>query len=281
MITVWQLERILARPFEWVLLPFAHAHPLLPLALISLIASIVLLLAFRWLSDQQALEEVKGKIHAHFLELKLFRHDVGVIWSAEKQILRCNLLYLACLVKPLVVTLPIFVLFLVELDAWFTSRPLKVGEPVVVSVFADPSAGQVLESLRVANGEGLRVETPALRIPEERRADWRIRALAAGEYQLEFVTGGQDSNRLTKLVRVGRQRVAYVPRERSGAGWLSGFTNSEESPLPLDSQVSRIEVDYPGAVLTVFGWSVNWVVAFVVLSLIFAFLLKRPFGLVI
>ena len=165
MITVWQLERIVARPFHWVLSPFANTNPLLPLAVVSLIASILLLLAFRWLSDQEGLEQIKAKIHAHFLELKLFRHDVGVIWSAEKQILRYNLIYLAYLLKPFVVTLPIFALFLVELDGWFSSRPIQVGEPVVVSVFVEPQADPVLEALTLQDASGLRVETPALRIP--------------------------------------------------------------------------------------------------------------------
>ncbi|MFB3903431.1 MAG: hypothetical protein ACE15E_08260 [Acidobacteriota bacterium] len=278
MITVWQFERILARPFEWVLSPFADTHPLAPLALVSLIASIVLLLAFRWLSDQPGLQQIKGKIHAHFLELRLFRHDAGVIWFAEKQILRYNLVYLTYLIKPLVVTLPIFVLFLVELDAWFSSRPLGVGEPVVVSVFAQPGAVDVLHALRIANDGGLRVETPALRIPEERRADWRIRALAAGEHRLRFLTGRQD---VTKRLRVGRERLVYVAVTRSAAGWFSGFVNSEEPPLSPDNPISRIEVNYPRSTMSVWGWSVNWAVAFIVLSLVFAYLLKRPFGLVL
>ncbi len=281
MMPVWQFERILARPFEWLLSPFVNTHPLLPLALVSLIASVLLLLAFRWLSDQQGLQEIKSKIHAHFLELKLFRHDVGVIWSAEKQIVRYNFVYLVCLIKPLLVTLPVFVLFLVELDGWFTSRPFRVGEPVVVSVFAQPQAVGVLDKVRVVNTEGLRVETPALRIPEERRADWRIRALAAGEHQIEFITGPQDLQHASKRVQIGRRRVAYVARTLSGPGWFSGFANSQESPLSPDSPISKIEVDYPGATLTVFGWGVNWVVAFVVLSLVFAFVLKRPFGIVL
>jgi len=280
MITVWQIERILARPFHWMLSPLANAHPLLPLALVSLAASVLLLLAFRWLSDQAGLQETKAKIHAHFLELKLFRHDVSVIWSAEKQILRYNLLYLTYLLKPLIVTLPIFVLFLVELEGWFSSSPLKVGEPVVVSVFAHPRAEDVLDNIQVKSTEGLRVETPALRILDERRADWRIRAVAAGEHQLEFVMG-QDSTGVTKRLRVGAEHIAYVARTRSEVGWFSGLQNSQESPLLPDSPISRIEVDHPGAIVTVFGWGVNWVVAFVVLSLVFAFLLKRLFGLVL
>ncbi len=281
MITVWQFERILGRPFHWLLAPFANAHPLLPLAVVSLITSVLLLLAFRWLSDQQGLEQIKAKIHAHFLELKLFRHDVGVIWSAEKQILRYNLLYLAYLLKPLVVTLPIFALFLLELEGWYNSRPLKVGEAAVVSVFVVPHAEDVLDSLRVADAEGLRVETPALRIPEERRADFRIRALTAGEHPLAFVIGGPDSKGVTKRVRVGHERVAYLGRTLSVPGLLSGLENSEETPLSPGSRISKIEVDYPGAIVRVFGWRVNWVVAFVVLSIVFAFLLKRPLGIVL
>lgn len=279
MITVWELQRVLARPFDWFLSPFAGTHPLLPLALVSLVASVVLLLAFRWLSDQQGLQQIKDKIHAHFLELKLFRHDVGVIWSAEKQILRYNLVYLAYLLKPLLVTLPIFVLFLVELDSWFSYRAVRVGEPVVVSVFAQPEAVDLLRSLDVKSAEGLRVETPALRIPGETRTDWRVRAGAAGEYELEFLTGSAS---VTKRVSVGPERLAYVPRALSSSSdWLAALTNREERPLSPGLRISRIEVDYPSASLTILGWSVNWVVAFVVLSLVFAYILKRPFGIVL
>ena len=77
------------------------------------------------------------------------------------------------------------------------------------------------------------------------------------------------------------ERLAYVARTLSTKGLLSGFANSQEFPLSPASPLARIEVDYPDALLTVFGWKVNWVVAFVVLSILFAFLLKRPFGIVL
>ncbi|RPI29453.1 MAG: hypothetical protein EHM61_01630 [Acidobacteria bacterium] len=281
MMPVWQLQRILARPFDWILSPFGDVHPLFSLALVSLLASVILLLAFRWVSDQTALREVKDRIHAHFLELKLFRHDVSVIWSAEKQILRYNLLYLTHLVTPLLVTLPVLAWFLVSLEPWFSSRPLRVGEAAIVSIFVKPEEGNLLRDIHLAGNEGLEVETPALRTLSENRADWRVRALAPGEYQLEFLLDREGTNRLKKLVRVSRERIAPVARSLSDGGWLAVFENSQEVPLPPTSGVERIEVDYPEAEIVVRGWAVNWVVGFLVFSLVFAFLLKRPFGLVL
>jgi len=278
---VWQLERILAKPFDWILAPFAALHPLVPLALVSLLASLILLLAFRWFSNQDQLRQTKDRIHAHFLELRLFRHDVSVIWQAEKQILRYNLVYLKHLVKPLLVTLPVLAWFLIALEPWFSSRPLRVGEAAVLSVFVKPEEVRRLGDVRLAADDGVEVETPALRIVDENRADWRIRALAEGEHDLELVLGGAQPDHFRKRVLVSGQRVAWAARSLSGTGLLAGFQNSREAPLPTTAGISRIEIDYPPAQIRLGGWEINWVVGFLVLSLIFAFLLKRPMGLVL
>ncbi len=122
------LYSALLRPFDWILLPFGSSNPLLPLALVSLFAGVVLLLVFAKFSDQERLRMAKNRIRAHLLELRLYGHDAHLVWAAEKRIACANLVYLGLLLKPLVVTLPIFAWMLLGLkdgssfDRWPVGR---------------------------------------------------------------------------------------------------------------------------------------------------------------
>ena len=73
------------KPFDWILLPFGSSDPLLPLALVSLFAGVVLLLVFAKFSDQERLRMAKNRIRAHLLELRLYGHDAHLVWAAEKK----------------------------------------------------------------------------------------------------------------------------------------------------------------------------------------------------
>ncbi len=53
-----------------------------------------------------------------------------------------------------------------------------------------------------------------------------------------------------------------------------------EAPIERSGPVASISVDYPANELAIFGWRVPWLVPFVGLSLVFALVLKRPFGVV-
>ncbi len=269
------LYSALLKPFDWMLSLFGSFHPLLVLVLASLFAGVVLLLVFARFSDQEALRTAKDRVRAHLLELRLFGHDPHLVWAAEKNIVRANLLYLRLILKPLVITLPIFAWMLLGLYGWFEFRPLALGEAVVVSAFiARPALASVrMTAPDLTTDEGLQVETPVLRIDQEHRCDWRIRALQAGEHRLVLSTGTQRVERTVAVGVVRRSRVSRSARPRP-----LGVTAGGGDPLPDARAIERVEVDYPRARLTVLGFEVGWVTVFVVLSVAFSFLLKRPFG---
>jgi hypothetical protein len=51
-----------------------------------------------------------------------------------------------------------------------------------------------------------------------------------------------------------------------------------EPPLPADAPFTSIDVAYPERSIDVFGWRMNWMIVFFVLSILFAFALRKPFG---
>jgi hypothetical protein len=103
-----------------------------------------------------------------------------------------------------------------------------------------------------------------------------MRAASWGDYALTLRLGPRE---YTKTVQ-----VSPAVRRRSPVRFAPGFLNEllypAEEPLPKGSPVESITVGYPEASVSVLGFSLNWMVAFVILSVAFAFALRKPFGVV-
>ncbi|HVY54782.1 MAG TPA: hypothetical protein VHC46_03405, partial [Thermodesulfobacteriota bacterium] len=80
--------------FNVIISPFKNIDPLWSLALFSLLLAVVMLIIFRYTSDQQKIREAKSKIRAYIFELSLFKDDIGIVLSAQKNIFIHNLRYI-------------------------------------------------------------------------------------------------------------------------------------------------------------------------------------------
>ena len=84
---------------------------------------------------------------------------------------------------------------------------------------------------------------------------------------------------------------AYVRLSHAGLGcpdWPGCYgqlTWPAEAPLPDSSPIRAISVGYPEAVIGAFGWEMEWeygwMLIFFLLSIVFAFALRKPFKVTI
>ena len=51
-----------------------------------------------------------------------------------------------------------------------------------------------------------------------------------------------------------------------------------ETPVPADGPIETIELAYPEAEVSLFGWNTHWLIAFLLLTIVFAFALRGPLG---
>ena len=130
---------------------------------------------------------------------------------------------------------------------------------------------------RARTPPGLRVQTALVWIPSEREAAWRIGIDQPGDYELTVTLDGRS---VTKQVRVSNQ-VGWRTPERLEAGFLNQLLYPAEAPLEADVPIEAILVAYPEREVSLLGYPVHWMIAFFVLSLVFAFALKSRFGVVI
>ena len=142
---MWSFNSIFGRLFEFIFFPFRNMSPWIGMIFISFLTALLMLFIFRFTSNQQGIRQVKKKIIAHLLELRLFKDSLSITLKAQGNILRYNLKYIGYSAKPmLVLIIPIF-LILVQLNLWFGYQDLAPGQKAILKinpgdpVFIEPS----------------------------------------------------------------------------------------------------------------------------------------------
>ena len=260
--------------------PFRSLPPIVGLSVVSLVAAVGMLLVFRATSNQQAIRDVKRRIHAGIFEIRLFNDDLRAMFRAQFDILRHNLTYLRLSLVPMVWMLVPLVLLIAQLQFYYGYDGFGPGQSAIVKVrlkeSASPSSGRA-PAVALEAPSGLRVETPLVWIPSEREAAWRIGLETPGDHELTVKLDGRS---VTKKVRVSDQ-VGWRTPERLEAGFLNQLLYPAEAPVDADVPIEAILVAYPEREISLLGYGTHWMIAFFVLSLAFAFALKSRFGVVI
>ncbi|MGH7475326.1 MAG: hypothetical protein ACRELD_03485 [Longimicrobiales bacterium] len=268
---MWQINRLIGAALDAVLAPFRGLPPAVGLAFVSIVAAAAMLLVFRVTSDQSRLKATKRRMHAAILEIRLFNEQPRLVLSAQADVLRQSLRYFQLTLVPLLwLALPVLLL-MTHLHAHYGNRGLAVGESAIVRLrLADARA--LDQALTLEADGGARVETPLLAIPATSEADWRIAALLPGDHRLRLRIGDKL---IAKTLRVSTSPARLSPR-RPGRGLLDQILFPSEPPVPRGSAAAGIEVGYSPAEVSLLGWRVHWVIAFLIFTLAAALALRRP-----
>lgn len=284
------LNAALRRLFDLLLFPF-HALPaVVGLAVVSLVAAIGMLWVFKRTSNQAGIEAAKRRMYAGIFEIRLFNDSFRHIMGAQAAILHANATYLRYQLVPMLFILPPLVLAMAQLQFHYAYAPPAAGDHTVLTVRLAPdwqARGAVPVS---ASGKpraqlelppGVVADTPALWIPSERTLTWRLRLERPGDAPIGIRLGDR---RYDKELRASEPLARRSP-VRPGRSWLDQFVYPAEVPLPADGVLDSVTVDLAPASVALPGWTVPemvgvpaWMTVFFVLSIVFAFALRKRMG---
>ncbi len=283
------LNAALRRLFDLLLYPFQSLPAAVGLTVVSLLAAIGMLWAFKKTSNQAGIEAAKRRIYAGVFEIRLFNDSFRQIWRAQAAILRANLTYLRHQLKPMLFILPPLVLAVAQLQFQYAYAPPAAGSRTVLEATLAPGweSGGVETSpsgkprAELVLPAGLVAETPALWIPSERTLTWRLRVEQPGDQTIAVRIGG----RLYEKSLDGARPLERRSPVRPGRSWLDQLVYPAEPPLPADGALERVSVDLAPAEVALPGWTVRemvgvpaWMTVFFLLSILFAFALRKRFG---
>lgn len=269
---MWSVVNGVTLFFDWIIGLFQSWHPLVGLSVVSVITGAVMLVIFRYTSNQDAIARTKGLIKAYILEVRLFKDDLRLQMTAQRKIVGTNFKYMRYAMAPMLVMLIPVLIILIQLDVRYARRPFLPGETAVVTVALDE--GTDVSSLQVDAPAGIVLETEAVLVPEENEVNWRIRTETEGSHDLVFTAGGE---RATKRIEVGERLVKLADR-REHSNAFTIWENPAEAPLPGSSAFRSIELSYPDRDLRLLGFGMHWLLVFFAVSVIFGFAIKGFVG---
>jgi len=250
--------------------PFAGLHPLIPLAVFSFFTGVVMLVAYRFTSNQPAIRRAKDRMQAHVLAVRLFQDQLGVVLHSYGRILGATLGYLRLSLVPLLVMFVPLALLLVQLDARFAYRPPRVGEPLLLRV--QVARPELVEGVSFGLPDSVALTAPLLRDAVEKEVIARIESRAPGVWTIGVDLAG---SRYTKQMIVS-DHLENISTARVGPGFVDRLLHPVEDPLPAAAPIVAIALDYPERRITLGRFGLNWIVVFFVLSLVAGLVMKRP-----
>ena len=247
--------------------------PLLIVAVVSVVIGLLMVVVFRYTSDQKAIRRAKDRLKAHMLAVRLFQDQLPVVLKSYVSILGGTGRYLQLAFKPLLFVIIPLVVLIVQMDRYLGFMPMQSGQPFLLTVRA--SNPDLLNDLSLQLPETLKLTAPAVHIPAENEVVWRVVAERDGEYDANVSAAGQS---LSKRVVVSSQMARLSPVRLRGQFWRRLFESGEPA-LPGDSPIQKIAVNYPARSIP-FAWlDWNWIWLFFVLSLVAGFFFKSVLGI--
>jgi hypothetical protein len=270
-LVVW-LNAIANSFAEFAFAPIGWLPGWLSATLIAIVTGILMLVAFKYTSNQVAIKRTRNGIKANLLVLSLFKDSVLVGLRAQGGILLGAIRLMTLSVVPILVMLVPMCLLLGQMALWYQARPLHVGEEAVVTVhLAEESPA--LADLALLPSSAITTVVGPVRVPAKNMVCWSVAASAAGCHPLAFETGGES---YIKELAVGD---AFMPTSlvRPSWNWSDALVHPREVPFAVDSPVQSIEVAYPQRESWTAGadwWLGYWFVVSLLAALIARPLLK-------
>jgi len=274
---------LLSSAISWLNIPanmlapfFLFPVPLLPgwlsNTLISAITGLLLLIIFKFTSNQKAIGSVRDIIKADMLAIKLYKDNPWNILSSQFKIFGNAAKLLIHSFKPLIImTIPVLLL-LSQMGLWYQTRPLVNGEETIVSLKLNDMPYASWPKIKMDPPSGADIINGPVRIFSKNEILWKIRAKENGNHLLRFLI---DQSTISKEFTVGDD-LMRVSVKRPGWNWTDILTNPAEPPFQPSSPVQSITVEYPDRISKISGtdW---WVIYFFICSMVFALIFKPVF----
>ena len=269
------LNTILTFLFGLIYWPVKWLGPFWSMVAISWLGGILMVWIFGKVSNQDAIQRTRDRLSAELIGLRLFKDDLRVFFGIQGQVLIWTLKYLRHSLVPMLILMVPTMMLLIQLNLHYGARPLRVGEQTLVKVkLRDPAVLGRGTVISLQAPENLKIETEGVRVEKMKEVCWRVRGVSPGRFDLT-VSDGKLS--VTKNMFVGG-RLEGVCSMRTGKHWLTSLLYPGEAPIPSHSAIESIEIRYPELDISILGKRINWLIIFLVLSLVFGYAFKGVLG---
>src|ERR1035438_5978389 len=170
---------------------FSFAPPLVGLTCLAAAVGVGMLWVFGKTSNQQRMKQVKRRVQAALLELRVFVDEPVISLRAQKTLLAANLNYLALALRPVLWMAVPLGLLLIHLESFYQRAPLPLAEPALVTMRMTADWVPSAPPPELIAPPGVAILGPPVRVVAAREVSWRIMPSSPVSGKLAFWVQGR------------------------------------------------------------------------------------------
>jgi len=257
---------------DLIAMPFRNAEPFWGFMAICMVVTTIVVIIFKYLTNQKEIKVVKDRIKLHFMEIRIYKDDLREVLKAQKEILKNNFWYVIYNIQGAIPIGIVFLLALSQINLRYGYTPILPGETFDVKVIYAKDADRKPEP-KLILPEGVESVTPALHLGGEDEVSWQLRASEAGNYKIGFTACDQE---YTKEIIIGKISSPFGPQILR-SGFLAALLNSAEPAIPEKALLESIEIGYqPKHFKCIFfGWNMHWLLVLPILTISFGLVMRK------
>lgn len=273
--------------FELTYAPMAGWPPWASLGVISAVIGVVMLLAYKYTSWQSQIGKARDEIKARMLAMRLFKDNLGVTLASQGGVVWSSLKILFLSIPPILVAMIPMVPLLAQLAGRYQFAPLPTGTSTYVRVWLSDefAATEVKGEAKLALDPvpGVTVEK-FWRSADSTEAWWKIRCDQPGKHTLTVRAGDEAVTKSLPVGEYGSITDAISPKRTS---FYKGALDNTlmlpwEPPPQADSPVRAIEIsgimESAAPDVLPIPFVGNWILYFLIVSIVFALIVKPVFN---
>lgn len=247
--------------------------PAIVVILISLVVGLLMVVVFRYTSDQKAIRLAKDRLAAHLLAVRLFQDQIGVVFRSYGRIVLATGQYLRLAFMPVLVVIIPLTLLIAQFDRYLGFLPIQPDHAFLVK--ARVANLDALNDVVLHLPEELTATAATVHIPSANEIVWRVVASRNGDYQITLEAHGQT---ISKSVVVDSGLARVSPLRLRGKFW-ERILFSGEPAIPENSALDDIEIQYAPRFISLAGIEWTWIWLFFLLSMVAGYLFKSILGI--
>jgi hypothetical protein len=175
--------------------------------------------------------------------------------------------------KPILfIIVPVMVIF-VQVDARYSREPFKAGDKFILTVALDEGVDPFDQDFALGSKGSIQIDAGPVRVLEPPEISWRLAVAKAGRFDMT-VSVGSDSY---VFPIEAEPRLGIIGHHRQAHSFWDPFLHPGLPAIPSGSSIAGVEIRYPSASHSLFGWHTHWLVVLLVYSLLGALVAKFLF----
>lgn len=223
-------------------------NPLYAIIAISFIISLLVVIVYKLLTDQNEMKRLKDELKGHQQKMKEHKNDADKMMSIQKEAMQVNMQYMMKSMKPTLITfLPIILIF-GWLNAHLAFEPLQPDVPFTLTVEMEKG---ITGNISVSVPEGMSVIGENTKILQDQKATFELKG-NAGEYLASLTYNNETQD---KLIQITTERK-YAPVTET-------YKSEAFKRVTLGNQPLKVI------------WGLGWLWAYIISAIVFSIALRK------